>query len=323
MKTSTNDYLSRESLGYKSYSYGYDTVDMVVYQKDAPDSNFLTDVPQFLSEASMTRDEDGYIKYIKGKLGSLDVYINSFCVKIHGSLSAYCHGTNLELLSLQDTRTTLREIGETLNLALESVVVSRLDIAANIPTELQVKAYYPLLFEYKRSQRVQYGKGGIYFKSKKQELSFYDKNQEMKRVATESLIRYELKLRHLGKVLNRRVIATELYDPIFWNQMLALWYSCYLDIKKISKGTNDFSQVTSLKDLYNKALRKCYCNDPTMLDQLEMASNNGFINKNTSKAVRKKLKNIICSPLSQEKNEQIKELDNKMKDVVEQFKVQI
>ena len=319
MKKKIDTYLSRESLGYDLYQYGYDTITIVVYQKDVPNISFWDELPQYLTTAKMYENKEG-ASYVKGYLDSLNVFISHSMLKIYGSLSKYCHKNNLKTLLLSEVRETLLNIGETLCFPLQQAIINRLDIAANIRVESSVSSYLLLFLKCKKFKKYIYEKEGTGFKNDKKELVFYDKNKEIKRKSINHLLRYELRLKRLGKIFKTPIKATEIYDPVFWNQMLDLWYNSYLDIEKCSKGKCDFYQVTGLKDLYDIALMQCCNNTPTIYDQLKIAEENGTLNKNTGKSIRKKLKNINSSLCPQDKNELIEELDNKMKAVVTQFR---
>lgn len=311
------DNLSRVPLGYDSYQYMYDTVDIVLYQQDVPDVNFLNEVPQFLSEANWYANDEG-AQYVKGKLGILCVYITPFLLKINGgSLSKYYNGNNVEAFPLPDIQSAFRQISKTLNLPLESAVVTRLDIAGNLNVNFSVGAYLSLLYQYKRHKMVLYKYEGVCFTSKKQELVFYDKNKEIhKKSGSENLLRFEWKIKSLKKILGRDVKVSDLCNPVFWNQMLDLWYKQYLDVKKLSKDSLDFSAVSGIKELSDIALKDLYKRYPSVLDDLK----NGLMKKSVYKSVKKKLQNIVCSPLSINKDNLVEELDNKMKTLVELYK---
>ncbi|WP_370862033.1 hypothetical protein [Parabacteroides faecis] len=319
MGKSANDYLSREQFGYDLYQMMYDTVNMILYQKDVLDMNFLKEIPQYLTKANKNENDEGF-SYVKGKLGSLDVYINNFYIKIHGSLCRYYHDCNVKALTVSEARMALLRIGEALGLPLEQATVTRLDIAGNIKVNLPVRSYYPFLHRHKRYKKVIYGKDGVYFKTKNQEQAFYDKNKEKGRKNAGYLLRYELRLIHPSKIWGRMIKVVDLYNPAFWNQMLDLWYNCYLDIEKVSNVSSDISMITGKKDLYDIALKKLCDDEPTIFDQLEIAMVNGALNKNTAKSIKKMLQNIFCSPLPQYKNSLIKELDCKMQALTKLFK---
>lgn len=318
------DNLSRVPLGYDSYKYMYDTVDIILYQQDVPDVNFLNEVPLFLSKANWYANDEG-AQYVKGKLGILCVYITPFLLKINGgSLNKYYNGNNVEAFPLSDIQSAFSQISKTLNLPLESAVVTRLDVAGNLNVNFPVGAYLSLLYQYKRHKMVHYKDEGVCFSSKKQELVFYDKNKEMHRKSgSENLLRFEWKIKSLKKILGSDVKVSDLCNPVFWNQMLDLWYKQYLDVKKLSKDSLDFSAVSGMKELSDIALKDLYKRYPSILDDLKNALKNGSMKEATYKSVKKKLNNIVCSPISMNKSNLVEELDIKMKMVVELYKQQI
>lgn len=313
--------LSSSIFRYDLYQYMYDTIDMLIYQKDVPDMCFLEDIPQLLTTAQLWHSENGDV-YIKGKLNSMNVYINSSYLKITGSLSKYCHGNNLEALPFNKAQKALLGIGLILGISLECFNITRLDIAANLVVEEPVTNYFPFLYDYRKHKMATF-ENGFYRKASNFELAFYDKNKEMKSKAQEYRLRYELRLKSPVKVLNESVTAAKLCDPVFWNRLLDLWFEYYVKIEKMPKSSYDCSGVTGKKDVANIAMHCLFDNNTGLFRQLNIAKDRGTMNKYTHEKTKRELAKVIFSPLPERKHDLIEELDMKMKAVVEQFKQQI
>ena len=113
----------------------YDTVDFVLNQKDVPEIDLLAEVSPYLMNRSDCIGNDG-LPYVRGKYKGYNVYVNTHILKINAcSLCKYYYGINMHDFPLEDVRKAIERIGEDLNIPMDKVTVTRLDLAMDL--ELQ------------------------------------------------------------------------------------------------------------------------------------------------------------------------------------------
>lgn len=108
----------------------------------------------FMSEvgAKINVDIESSNEYrIKGTYKNLQVTITPSYVRIEGSLPKYRYRSNLVTLSREEPGIIIDEIGAALGLPLREAIVTRVDIAANLPMNNPPKNYGNYIHPYSHS----------------------------------------------------------------------------------------------------------------------------------------------------------------------------
>ena len=155
----------------------YDTVDFVLYQKDVPEIDLLSEVSPYLTNRRDCIGEGGS-SYVCGEYKGYKVYVNDKMLKINTcSLCKYYYGTNMHDFPLEDVRKAIERIGEDLNIPMDKVTVTRLDLAEDWELQRSPIEYFNRMLDLPYFRRLSYPTG-ITFQTAEKELSFYDKGKE-------------------------------------------------------------------------------------------------------------------------------------------------
>lgn len=197
---------------------------------------------------------------IKGGLDNFKVSISEFGISMHGSLSKFYFGNNIQTLTLEQTIEAIQILSERLHVSLFEAKVSRIDFGKVFITKYAPTTYFKYLGNKRYFERVQRTKHSICYETKKRVLAFYDKTIEAKKnrisipeqYENKNLLRYEL--RYISKIctqLNEAVITGEtLCKKEFYSKLLQLWKDQFDSIEKIELNHNiDYSNIKTPKDV--------------------------------------------------------------------------
>ena len=201
--------------------------------------------------------------YMGGYIRKIRVEIYATFVSIIVSLPKFYYGNNFKTLTWEATKKAILKLNSILpfNIDLRQEKVTVLHASTVIQTKYQPSDYYDCLDKkpyFKREKKD--NENTLYFKTKIQTNSFYDKKQEAtdkggkipEEFEEDNQFRYELKLKgSIKEQLNTDVseITGELlYDKDFYNKVVQYWYSEFKKIrkKKVKKGTPEAQKIDEM-----------------------------------------------------------------------------
>ena len=239
----------------------YDTVGMRLLVEEGRGINPLEEVPPLLDSPVMHCPVDGGA-YASGWLGNLHITVDAHFVKVtRGSLCKWHLGDNLRTLDRKATQEAIGQLSDTLHLPMDEAEITRLDFGTNLIMQHPVSEYLGhlgALRHYRRTDATE--AGSLYYMGNCRELNFYDKHREQKAAhepvpepyAGRSVLRYEMRITgRVARQLNRvNVTAADLYDRVFFDDMLHRWRDTYRAIQKINDKIPEFDMIRRKSDLY-------------------------------------------------------------------------
>ena len=171
-------------------------------------------------------------------------YPSLYKISFNGSLNKFIKGNNLVRIKRSEVKSAFDEISELFQIPFHNAIITRIDIGGNILLKENVSNYLIQLTSIPRFKKDNYHNETVNFSIGKKKISFYNKIAEMKAhkelkedysyLKNKNIIRYELKLTNrLGAQLEmEKVIASDLYQEITFNQLIDEWYKTYLKIEK-------------------------------------------------------------------------------------------
>lgn len=307
----------------------YDTIHFKLTTADAPNIDFMAEVPCYLDEVAEHNFSGRVV--VSGALGNLKVTINPYQIQIRNSLPKWFFGDNFSILSRSDTKKAIERLSDSLHLPIKEAVVTRLDVAQNLVMRLPSIEYFNAMGELKCYTRVPMVEvGTLYYNRPNMQLYFYDKNREAKAhrepipnlYQGRSVLRYELRCKQrLGRIFNvAEVNAAMLYDECFYMRVCKLWRDAYLQISKVNKENINFEAMTTKQELYKMGvlvmIEKCG-GQVAFLNELSRARERGQLSAKQAYDLRQAvngacaLKAGLTIP-----NEAALELDKKVKEAV-------
>lgn len=239
----------------------YDTVSLKKLKHSKID-----DISSNLQKIKFTNNHDGSC-YHTGKLNNLNVTVNNYGIFIKGSLNKYFHNNNYGELSIIETRQAIEKIEDELKLNIKDTSVGRIDVGNNYIVEDFPNNYLKLLGVSKNYIR-NIDNGTLYYSNSLRKLIFYDKIKESKRHCKyhplppnwngKNVLRYELCYRkRIKEKFRKQIIAADLYDPFFFNNIGKQYQEEFNKIQKINymRPLLDQNDMTT-KDYKNYLLEK-------------------------------------------------------------------
>lgn len=303
----------------------YDNLDMTVYKNVCPNTDFLQSIPQQLTNIS-NRGINQFGEYVIGYLDSMKVSISENRVKVYdSSLCKYFLEDNFKTLSKGDTKKAIEKISDCLHLPFQLSNVTRIDIAQNLIMQFDEKVYYPYLGEAQYYNRLEQN-NGLYYNNQIRQLLFYGKEYEQKvkkqpvpeLYKNRNVLRYEMRFKkRLRKQLKQpEITAGLLYDEVFYYNLVKRWRDEYLAIQKINSKLFKMKPTGSTKKLTeNLALYAILeLGQSQVLHKIKEWQESGKISKKQAKDHRDKIKLLSKSPIDEQGNDLINELDRKIKE---------
>ena len=148
--------------------------------------------------------------YHTGRLDGLRVSVFGHGVKIEGSLPKYLTGQNVKSVSLNDIRSAVDTVGESLGLPIRDSIIRRIDIGETFPVSRIVPEYLNRFGDLLRCKRYEYAdRSSLLYKNSNRELIFYDKAAEVRKSNSgasipkewikNNLLRFEKRYRKTGE----------------------------------------------------------------------------------------------------------------------------
>ena len=290
----------------------YDTVDFVLYQKDVPEIDLLSEVSPYLTNRRDCIGEGGS-SYVCGEYKGYKVYVNDKMLKINTcSLCKYYYGTNMHDFPLEDVRKAIEGIGEDLNIPMDKVTVTRMDSAMDLELQRSPIEYFNRMLDLPYFRRLSYPTG-ITFQTAEKELSFYDKGKEPGS-NNKNIARCEFRIKKVRKCFGKSVTASMLYDPSFWNDLLDRFLSCYSKVK-VSKESLPLDKIDGVRSLLNSTLRESVNRngfDP-LRSRLKARVRDGKLTQRAYKSIIEKIKRCCFSSQGKDVGPEIEEFDVKFR----------
>lgn len=305
----------------------YDNIEMILSKDNSPGTDFLKDVPQYLTTVlNQGINQSG--DYIIGYYDSLKVIISGSRIKLADfSLCKYWLGDNFKTLTKGDTRQSIEKISDNLHLPFHKAIVTRIDFAANLIMQYPEKVYYPYLGEAQYYERLPQT-NGLYYNTKTgmRQLVFYGKEYEQ-RVKRQpipevykgrNVLRYELRFRKKlpHQLKQPEVTAGMLSDEAFYSTLVNRWKNEYLTIQKINSKLISMKPTGSKKELAeNLALYTILeLGQSQVLSRVKEWQENGNISKKQAYDLRTFIKHLSNTPIDDQGNDLVNELDRKVKE---------
>ena len=290
----------------------YDTVDFVLNQKDVPEIDLLAEVSPYLMDRSDCIGNDG-LPYVRGKYKGYNVYVNTHILKINAcSLCKYYYGINMHDFPLEDVRKAIERIGEDLNIPMDKVIVTRLDLAMDLELQRSPIEYFNRMLDLPYFRCHSYSTG-ITFQTAEKELLFYDKGKEQGS-NNKNIARCEFRIKKVRRCFGGSVTASMLYDPSFWNDLLDRFLSCYSKVK-VSKESLPLDKINGIKILKDCALCD-YVNrngfDP-LRSGFKAHVRDGELAQRACKSIIEKIKKCCFSSQGKDVGPEIEEFDVKFR----------
>jgi len=268
-----------------------------------------------------------------GKINNLRIRQTSQRISLEGSLAVFYFHQNYDTLTLSSTESAINEVCDLLHLSIKEAPVVRIDFGTNILLNRPLLNYFDCLGELPRFKKSEMcDRETISYKNSQLELIFYNKIKELKKnkisisdhLIGKNLLRYEIRLtKNLSKQLHRpKIIVSDLYNINFFSTMIDYWEKRYLSIHKILQlnrtGKLSFVDMTSFRD--SLALIGLLSLENTCTVEQELQ--NQMVGKSTKFKIRKYVKEIRDSADSENIEQAITELDEKVRQTAEIYRIQ-
>ena len=231
-----------------------DTISISLDQVDAPNVEFLEEIPCLIDPKTITHYNSKGIDKVRGNIENFFVTVTKYGVFITGSLCKYWKGNNCETMTFTDTKEAITSLSERMNLPLIKGQLTRLDVGTNLQVANPPNIYYDSFGNAPYCQRVPQ-QNGVYYQTERRTIAIYDKLMECKDKKTElphtftdcqNLLRIEVRFKKaLARQLDmKRISVEQLFDPSFNLYLLNRWYNEYTSIVK-------FRQILPQPIIYN------------------------------------------------------------------------
>jgi hypothetical protein len=302
----------------------YDNIDMLLTKNNAPNTDFLKEVPQYLTNV-VTHGISQYGEYLTGYLDSLKVSVSDSRIKIYGnSICKYYLGDNFKTLNKGDTKTAIAKISDCLHVPIDLANVTRIDFSNNFIMQNDVNDYYKYLGQLAYYNRLEQS-NGLYYNNGDKQVLFYGKVREQKDkrqpipelYKNKNVLRYEMRYKkHLRQQLNRpEITAGLLYDEAFYRDLVKRWQNEYLKISKINLKMTQLKPTGSTKELIENAATILFLEfgQPQLLSLIKEWQHSGEITKKQAQDHRNKIKGLSKLSPGSPDDDLINELDKKIK----------
>lgn len=303
----------------------YDNLDITITREHSPGTDFLKEIPKYLTIVS-NHGVNQFGEYITGYSDNAKVSISESRVKIYDcSLCKYYLGDNFKTLTKGDTKRAIEQLSNNLHLPFHLANVTRIDFAKNLIMKYDEKVYYPYLGEAQYYSRLEQN-NGLYYNNQLRQLVFYGKEYEQKLkkqpipelYKNRNVLRFEMRFRkRLREQLNQpEITAGLLSNEVFYSSLVKRWKNEYLAIQKINSKLISMKPTGSTKDLIeNMALFQLIeLGQPQILSIIKEWQQKGLITKKQANDHRAKIKLLAKTPIDEQGNELINELNQKVKE---------
>jgi len=269
-----------------------------------------------------------------GSLNNMKVSVSMAGLSVKGSLCKFYLPDNTFTLSRNTTKDALTKLSDSLHIDFDEAKLTRIDVSTHFIMSKPAPTYYPFLGLCTHYQRTQATAHTLYYNNMAKDLQrtmvFYDKLPEVEArdgitpdvFVGENLLRYESRwVRRLPQQLRvSEVKGRTLYDATFYHYIIDLWAKNYFSIQKIKKQKNEsMNEIKDVKSAANYiisvALQRLPPDEVQNLLE-EMKAKRVFRDAKYYTRLRQKLKNITTNSKMSNESDQIRELDNEVKQIL-------
>lgn len=253
----------------------------------------------------------------------MNVSINGDWLKIDGSLSQY-YTESFSSLLWNEVPLAICKLEDELQLKLGNLNLSRIDLESTFPVQQKPKQYFEFLGDAPYFNRFE-EKNTLYYNSGNRKKRIYDKSIKTKndlKISSsdiQNIMRFETSFRNnyltkLGKDLDIAKLKIEhLFDPIFQEFLLNLWYKEFDEIKKFPKLNFDFSNIQGVRDFKSRYMSSKIEEDGGILKIIDMVKRSNYTNpkmdSNLIYKIKSALEDYTSKPLNVIPCSQLQELN--------------
>ncbi len=275
---------------------------------------------------SATTYEENSLVMRRGKIKNMIIELSYRYLSIKGSISQFI-GSNLISYSFAEIIEGYVKLGNIIGVNLLDAEFTRLDLAENIFVNHIPNAYYPSLGPANGLNRF-VEKNSLYYNSKNRKLVFYDKRKQSgsdyRRIYGEiNCLRFEVRwsngqLVKLAKKLDLNCLTVmDLKNKEVCVFLIKSWQQSYLDITKIQNHEFNFENISSPKD-FSTAMINYAIEALGGRNEMEQILDNISLSPVHKSRIRKSICNQFGKRIVKSKSRLIKELDDKISQVVEE-----
>lgn len=295
------------------------------------------DVSGYLDEAKEQTDIRTGEVNVFGSLEGLKVCMYVGGYSIIGSLAKYMYQSNIYPLDRHTTAQAIEKLSDSLHLDLKEADVTGVEFGTQFLMKKPPQVYINKLGDMPRRKRLLCAESTLYYtgtgsqqrQRQKQVLCFYDKKADAaakglimpQGFERSNLLRYELRLN--GRIPHQTgrhtVTASTLSDREFYRQLVTMWEDNYFSISKLNGvKQNVMNEIKSVKDAKDVLFARLLSQSgkDVITDYLEeLKQNNVFKDSKYYTRTKNALLEIGNNPKMAVSDEDIKELDNEVKNV--------
>lgn len=295
------------------------------------------DVSGYLDEAKEQTDIRTGEVNVFGSLEGLKVCMYVGGYSIIGSLAKYMYQSNIYPLDRHTTAQAIEKLSDSLHLDLKEADVTGVEFGTQFLMKKPPQVYINKLGDMPRRKRLLCAESTLYYtgtgsqqrQRQKQVLCFYDKKADAaakglimpQGFERSNLLRYELRLN--GRIPHQTgrhtVTASTLSDREFYRQLFTMWEDNYFSISKLNGvKQNVMNEIKSVKDAKDVLFARLLSQSgkDVITDYLEeLKQNNVFKDSKYYTRTKNALLEIGNNPKMAVSDEDIKELDNEVKNV--------
>lgn len=310
----------------------YDKIKLFVQRNSG-----TTDISGYLDEAKEQTDIRTGEVNVFGSLEGLKVCMYVGGYSIIGSLAKYMYQNNIYPLDRHTTAQAIEKLSDSLHLDLKEADVTGVEFGTQFLMKKPPQVYINKLGDMPRRKRLLCAESTLYYtgtgsqqrQRQKQVLCFYDKKADAaakglimpQGFERSNLLRYELRLN--GRIPHQTgrhtVTASTLSDREFYRQLVTMWEDNYFSISKLNGvKQNVMNEIKSVKDAKDVLFARLLSQSgkDVITDYLEeLKQNNVFKDSKYYTRTKNALLEIGNNPKMAVSDEDIKELDNEVKNV--------
>ena len=310
----------------------YDKIKLFVQRNSG-----TTDISGYLDEAKEQTDIRTGEVNVFGSLEGLKVCMYVGGYSIIGSLAKYMYQSNIYPLDRHTTAQAIEKLSDSLHLDLKEADVTGVEFGTQFLMKKPPQVYINKLGDMPRRKRLLCAESTLYYtgtgsqqrQRQKQVLCFYDKKADAaakglimpQGFERSNLLRYELRLN--GRIPHQTgrhtVTASTLSDREFYRQLVTMWEDNYFSISKLNGvKQNVMNEIKSVKDAKDVLFARLLSQSgkDVITDYLEeLKQNNVFKDSKYYTRTKNALLEIGNNQKMAVSDEDIKELDNEVKNV--------
>lgn len=295
------------------------------------------DISGYLDEAKEQTDIRTGEVNVFGSLEGLKVCMYVGGYSIIGSLAKYMYQSNIYPLDRHTTAQAIEKLSDSLHLDLKEADVTGVEFGTQFLMKKPPQVYINKLGDMPRRKRLLCAESTLYYtgtgsqqrQRQKQVLCFYDKKADAaakglimpQGFERSNLLRYELRLN--GRIPHQTgrhtVTASTLSDREFYRQLVTMWEDNYFSISKLNGvKQNVMNEIKSVKDAKDVLFARLLSQSgkDVITDYLEeLKQNNVFKDSKYYTRTKNALLEIGNNPKMAVSDEDIKELDDEVKNV--------